>query len=254
MDKMLSIQAFSTRTGIPKSTLRFYEKKKLLMSALRDENGYRFYHKEQIPLAKLISSLRLAQISIQEIQSFLTLGKQERNDKMTEWKTELKKKQQLIGASLNYLESYQNSTEVYFLEKPACKVVWFEAEASAGMFKSIFHEKLKLLLQEKIEVGEAYLQYISGVDQIKARVGFGLQGDIHREKINWLGKVETMPAMVCIGMPFYQSISSIKEGYSKLFQYAQEHHWLPASGILEWYRGENLDDLDLIMPIIKEDF
>lgn len=254
MKDMLSIQSFSARTGIPKSALRFYETKNLLIPAFRDQNGYRFYHREQIQLAKLISSLRLAQIPIKEIQAYLTLGSQEREDKMSLWISELKKMHQVMGASLHYLESYQSSSEIYFFDKSACEVIWFEAEAQPGKFSTVFQEKLSMLRMLEIQVDEAYLQYMSGEDRIKARVGFRINSEGEKEKLIHAGRCESMPAMVCIGMPFRLELSSIKSGYKQLFDYAQQHNWLPAGAILEWYRGGNLEDLDLIMPIIKGDF
>ncbi|MEB2299379.1 MerR family transcriptional regulator [Lysinibacillus xylanilyticus] len=71
MKKYMTIQEFSERTGIAKSALRFYETKKLLLSEERSSNGYRVYADSQIATVKLISTLRLADVSIQEIQNYL---------------------------------------------------------------------------------------------------------------------------------------------------------------------------------------
>jgi DNA-binding transcriptional MerR regulator len=45
----MTIQTFSNRTGLPSSTLRYYEKEGLIKPDIRGENGYRLYREEQIP-------------------------------------------------------------------------------------------------------------------------------------------------------------------------------------------------------------
>lgn len=42
----MTIQAFSIRTGLPPSTLRYYEKEKLIVPRYRGNNGYRLYTSE----------------------------------------------------------------------------------------------------------------------------------------------------------------------------------------------------------------
>jgi len=52
-------------------------------------------------------------------------------------------------------------------------------------------------------------------------------------------------------MPFNLPIAEIQNGYQKLIIYANEQKWIPTNSILEWYRGKNLTDLDLIMPVTQ---
>ncbi|WP_243356417.1 MerR family transcriptional regulator [Bacillus litorisediminis] len=63
---LFTIQEFSKKTGLPPSKLRFYDKKGVLMPSTRLENGYRAYSADQIHLAKMIDSLRQADISIED--------------------------------------------------------------------------------------------------------------------------------------------------------------------------------------------
>lgn len=62
----LTIGHFSEKTGLSPSTLRFYDRKKLLVPNCRLENGYRAYSEEQIPDAIMIHSLRNADVQINE--------------------------------------------------------------------------------------------------------------------------------------------------------------------------------------------
>lgn len=44
----MKINEFSERTGLPPSTLRFYDQKRLLEPKQRLENGYRIYTDDQV--------------------------------------------------------------------------------------------------------------------------------------------------------------------------------------------------------------
>ena len=66
----MNIQQFSERTGVSKSALRYYEQKQLLLPRERGANGYRIYSEDQVSTVKLISSLRLADISIKDIKIY----------------------------------------------------------------------------------------------------------------------------------------------------------------------------------------
>ena len=71
LTELMNIQDFSERTGISKSTLRYYEQKNLLIPSERSANGYRVYSNDQIATVKFISSLRLADIPIKDIKVYL---------------------------------------------------------------------------------------------------------------------------------------------------------------------------------------
>ncbi|WP_212927945.1 MerR family transcriptional regulator [Oceanobacillus sp. J11TS1] len=58
------------KTGIPKSALRFYEEKDLLKSVRQENSNYRMYSEDQVPLAKMIASLRTARVPIRDIQLY----------------------------------------------------------------------------------------------------------------------------------------------------------------------------------------
>jgi len=60
-----------------------------------------------------------------------------------------------------------------------------------------------------------------------------------------------MDSGIYIAMSFNGPITKIQSGYRKLMNYAIEHEWAPTGSILEWYRGHNFTDLDLIMPVTQ---
>lgn len=59
------------RLGITKDTLRFYEKEGLIKPS-RDENGYRHYSEEDIPIIQIIMFFRSIEFTIDEIKQMFT--------------------------------------------------------------------------------------------------------------------------------------------------------------------------------------
>ena len=251
MKKLMTIQDFSKRTGISKSALRYYESINLLHSK-RDESGYRLYRKEQIPVAKLISSLRLANVKIKDIQSYLE-GKDEKTKSamLQNWMKMLKEQIDKLHVSLHYLESYSATEEIYLIEKEEENVVWFTDEAKVGTFKHKFIENGKRLVNLDIPINNCYFIYLSGEGIIKGKIGFGVPKNIQIEKLPEDCKVEKRPANIYISLPFRGAYTDIPEGYAKLIDYASKHKWIPTGPILEWYRGNEFNTLDLLMPVTQ---
>ena len=63
----VNIAEFAFITGMSKSTIRYYEDQKLLIPK-RNANGYRMYSDEDIQDGKLITSLRKAGLSLEDIR------------------------------------------------------------------------------------------------------------------------------------------------------------------------------------------
>ncbi|MFD1735032.1 MerR family transcriptional regulator [Bacillus salitolerans] len=251
MTTFMTIKAFSEKTGISKSALRYYESKKLLELKERNSSGYRVYTDDQIEIAKLISSLRIAGIPVNDIQSYLSSDEAIKRQLMESWIKKLKKKKHLLDVSLHYLERENRIENIYLTEKSKEKIVWFSAESEVGKFQKQFEQKGKLLENMNIPIKNCYLKYVSGVNPITAHIGFGIPFEIEINGKTNIHKVEIMDACVCISMSYKEPISNIHNGYKTLMKYAADHQWLPASSILEWYHGENFSELDLLMPVIQ---
>ncbi len=70
---MFSIGEFSTISGIPVRTLRFYHEESLLVPAAVDvETGYRLYDEGNLEVARVIVALRGLEFSLEEICEILT--------------------------------------------------------------------------------------------------------------------------------------------------------------------------------------
>ncbi|BDG35887.1 MerR family transcriptional regulator [Geobacillus sp. 44B] len=250
MSEFMTIQTFSKRTGISKSALRYYESENLL-HPIRSKNGYRLYSEDQITTAKLISSLRLAGIPIKDIQMYLKENETVRQQMIKNWIKTLKQKHHLLSVSLRYLESYQKNDQVYLLEKNAEKIVWFVAESNPGKFGNHFRQRKRELERLNISINNGYLRYLSGKESIKAQIGFGVSDDVEIEGLSDIDSIEIMSPCLCIALPYTSPMTEIQKGYAQLMNYAIEHGLIPAGPIIEWYRGEHFEDLDLLMPVAR---
>ena len=248
----MTIQDFSERTGVSKSTLRFYESKNLLLPIERSANGYRVYADHQVETVKLIATLRVAEVSINEIQTYLNENDDTVRQKMKEeWIQDIKKRRDLLDVSLRYLESDSIRDQIYLIDKSEEKIIWFVAESRTGKFGEHFVKRSDELKKLNIRIKSYYLNYLSGLDLIKAQIGFGVPLDVKTSDLLEVDFVEYMPPCICLALPFKEHPTKLKEGYHKLLHYAVEHKWIPTRSILEWYRGEDFTDLDLLLPVIQ---
>ena len=68
-----TIKAMSELTGLPASTLRYYDKKGLLPSLKRDNNNVRIFTDEDYGHLRLIDCLKRSGLSIKDIKNFIDL-------------------------------------------------------------------------------------------------------------------------------------------------------------------------------------
>lgn len=247
----MTINQFSLKTGIPSSTLRYYETKRLLIPKRDAESGYRLYKEEQVPTAKLIASLRKADISIQHIQQYLQANPSDQKEMKRNWIDVLKERRQQLDLSLHYLEASQNKEEVFLFEKSAEKCIWFEAAGPPGEFKEEMVRRRDDLNQQGLKVQHMYLTYISAtVSWVKAEIGFSIGGDVNQHCVSE-GRINSEGASLCVGLTFRGHFSNIASFYRKLYAYCMENNWIPAGPVFEWYRGDQLSEMDLVMPILQ---
>lgn len=251
----MTIQDFSKRTGISKSTLRFYETEKLLCSIDRNSSGYRVYSEEQVSAVNVISSLRLADIPIKDIKMYLDESSDNGRIEMKEqWIHSLQQKRDVLEVGLRYLGSNPLEEEIHLMDKKPEKIIWFSAESKKGQFKSHFLKRSQELGQLQIPTDSWYLKYESGNELIKAQIGFGVPSHINVDQLSEIEVVEEMDGGIYLAMPFNDSMKQIQNGYRKLMTYAVQHEWIPRGSLVEWYRGKDYMELDLIMSVtqIKE--
>ncbi|MGL4402475.1 MAG: MerR family transcriptional regulator [Fusobacteriaceae bacterium] len=104
-------------TGIPTSTLRFYEKEGLLPKVDRDKNGIRSYSKDDLFWVEMIKCLRDTNMGIQDIKNIVTLS-----DMGTI--TEIQRKNIFLKHREKVLEEIRQLEK--YVEKIDLKIKWYE--------------------------------------------------------------------------------------------------------------------------------
>jgi DNA-binding transcriptional MerR regulator len=72
----MQIRQLARCTGLPPSTIRFYESIDLLPSPTRQPNGYRFYREADVDRLRLVAGLRALDFSINDVAEVLALRDQ----------------------------------------------------------------------------------------------------------------------------------------------------------------------------------
>jgi DNA-binding transcriptional MerR regulator len=72
----MQIQELAQRTGLPPSTIRYYESIDLLPPPRRQPNGYRLYREADVDRLRLVAGLRALDFSIDDIAEILALRDQ----------------------------------------------------------------------------------------------------------------------------------------------------------------------------------
>ena len=67
----MTIKEVEEQTGLTRSSIRFYEKEKLIEPLRNDKNGYRDYSEKDVDNIKKIAYLRTLEISIQDIRNVI---------------------------------------------------------------------------------------------------------------------------------------------------------------------------------------
>jgi len=97
-----TIGQFSKKVGMSAKALRLYEKMQLIKSHARGENGYRYYHDNQIELASRLNDFKKLGFTLSEIKSLLQVDKQLSSDQIAD---SMKNRLSLISAQVEKLNS-----------------------------------------------------------------------------------------------------------------------------------------------------
>lgn len=73
IQKPLTIGQLSKQTQTPQTTIRYYERRGLLMPSERSQNGYRLYHQDAIDTLSFIKKAQLLDFTLDEIKQLIEL-------------------------------------------------------------------------------------------------------------------------------------------------------------------------------------
>lgn len=180
MSGSMTIQAFSVRTGLPPSTLRFYEKEGLIKPNIRGENGYRLYSKEQIVIAQTIHSLRQADVNLRDIRQYLIADELEKDNWMRKWRKEVDTKMASLRVARQYLHGIEPEDQHIRLVKweAPVRMLWCSlcVDRRPHPFSKAIEEKALFLQQHAgVHCNSVFVQteQIKG-NEIAGKIGFRL--------------------------------------------------------------------------------
>ncbi len=107
----MKIKELEQASGLPRASIRFYEKEGLLAPA-REENGYRDYSEEDLETLKKIVLLRALEVSLKDIQA-LQRGQAALQEVMEAQVGALEERQRELGASLRVCRELRDSRVSY---------------------------------------------------------------------------------------------------------------------------------------------
>jgi DNA-binding transcriptional MerR regulator len=176
----MTIQAFALKTGLPPTTLRFYENKLLLVPEIRGDNGYRYYTEEQVPLARLIASFRHADVSIEEIRSFIQASPSEKNELLERWRRNVEDKLQSLQIAKQYLNGVgpeQSSVQLVKWEEPSV-MIWFSHTLTQSRHpyqEPIDSDREELMKARLLTQPGAFVRVLAAKgDRLQVEIGFRL--------------------------------------------------------------------------------
>ncbi|WP_436884008.1 MerR family transcriptional regulator [Mammaliicoccus sciuri] len=116
-----TIKEAAAKAKLAPHTLRYYEEEKLLPCVKRNTNGYRVYTDEDLSWLEVISCLREANVSINDLKEMMSLSKGDKKllseqidilkahqRKLQEQQEELKRTEQMVVIKINHLKQLKN--------------------------------------------------------------------------------------------------------------------------------------------------
>jgi len=176
----MTIQSFSERTGLPASTLRYYEKEGLLQPSHRADNGYRYYREDQVPSALKIHTLRQAGIGLSEIRHYFAADAEAQADWLRKWRQDVDAKLLALNVAKQYLDGVDSVDEHIQLVRwsQPTKMLWFRhrVKRQASPFAQAIDESAAFLEKRGLlQAKEAYVRHERVIgNEMVGKVGFRL--------------------------------------------------------------------------------
>lgn len=176
----MSIQSFSERTGLPASTIRYYEKEGLLQPSHRASNGYRYFREDQIAGALKIHTLRQAGIGLTEIRHYLAADAEGQAGWLRKWRQDVDEKLLALNVAKQYLEGVDTVDEHIRLVRwsQPTRMLWFRHRVKRQLHPfahAIDTSAAYLEERGQLYAKEAYVRQEGMVgDEMRGKVGFRL--------------------------------------------------------------------------------
>lgn len=114
---MYSIREVQLKSGLPASTLRYYEKEGILPEVGRDEGGRRVYTEKQIDWLRFVVAMKDTGMTIEEIKVYLELN--------VKGEETIQERRELLVAHKKKVEEHMAQTQNN-LEKIIQKIAFYD--------------------------------------------------------------------------------------------------------------------------------
>jgi DNA-binding transcriptional MerR regulator len=254
MSDFMSIQTFANRTGLPASTLRYYEKEGLIKPNLRRDNGYRQYRVEQIPYAITIHSLRQAGIQLAEIKQYLESSDARKADWLRKWRKDVDHKIASLNVARQFLHGIEPEDEHIRLTKwdAPVRMIWFRHRVKRELnpYAKVIEERAASVGKHvHIRCRDAYVRQERIVgDEIICKVGFRLP-DHEPIAGEWLNEAE----LEVLGPALFVAMDGLSnDAYAcfSLMLLLQSFGFEPAGPHMERYELDDLMRYQWMIPVL----
>lgn len=249
----VTIQAFSEKTGLSPSTLRYYDRKNLLVPTCRLKNGYRAYSETQIKDAIMIHSLRNADVPLNEIKRFLNADETERNVLISKWRQEVELKVASLKIAQQYLGGLnpkQNHLHLVRWDSPVT-FIWHRhtVERKCHPFREAMQLNLEMMRKFGYNANSGcFIRHLySKGNKITGEVGFIVEQELSE---NYLS--ETIYHEQFNPMLFASMECSVKNDFL-CFQFVQmvrQFGFFPTGSKMEKYDKPESTIFQYLIPII----
>lgn len=261
--------------GISRQTLIFYHKKNILVPfEIDEENGYRYYSKNQLWELMFILTLKRAGLSLEEIKSFSELRSTEKNIEFLENKyqeldkriKELKKVKNKIGNRVKNLRDSLLEKEEKIVLKTREKIIWYSISLKNPKDEREMvetYEKLDEIAREN-EIEEIQYINIIGLKDIKDIDGeeiipvLKLGVMVPKDKI--FQGCEKLEIGECFTINHKDSYLSLNDTYKKIDNYIEERGYKNLGYSIEFMKEVAISTeegiggiMEIMIPVIKND-
>lgn len=256
---MMTIQAFAIQTGLPPTTLRYYENKKLLVPATRGDNGYRYYSNDQIPIARLIQSFRQSAVPIEDIRLFLQSSLEDQEKLLERWRQEVEESLKSLQVAKQYLRGLkpgQKAVQMVKWEDQAA-MVWFShvLPHSTLPYEEPIELNIKRLASANMDiVPGSYIRLLRAYgNTLEVEIGYRLQAkDEGYKKVqfpsDWNGRLEYLNPTLFVTLESRTNNKFMCLEYSRMLN---KHGFEPIGPRWDRYDTGNEANFLVYIPVVQ---
>lgn len=261
--------------GISRQTLIFYHKKNILIPfEIDEENGYRYYSKNQLWELMFILTLKRAGLSLEEIKSFSELRSTEENIEFLEKKyqeldkriKELEKVKNKIGNRVKNLKDSLLEKDEQIVLKRREEIVWYSISLKNPKDEREMIETYERLDEIARENGIEEIEYINmiGLKGIKDIDGDEIIPVLKLGILIPIDKVfkgcEKLKIGECFTINHKDSYLSLNDTYKKIDNYIEERGYKNLGYSIEFMKEVAISTqegiggiLEIMIPVVKID-